>query len=66
MRWAVLAPTPAPYGCSLHDVRLQAVGLGLVALACGGGFYLNGSYTHVDRDTGETATYSGGETLHVM
>jgi len=69
LRGRTFAPHASPKDTTRHSFTLrlgrQAVGVVLAALACSGGFYLNGSYTHTDRETGETATYSGGETFHM-
>ena len=60
LRGRTFAPHAAPKDTTRHSFTLrlgrQAVGVVLVALACGGGFYLNGSYTHTDRETGAAAS----------
>ena len=60
LRGRSFAPHAAPKDTTRHSFTLrlgrQAVGVVLVLLACGGSFYLNGSYTHTDRETGETTT----------
>jgi len=42
---------------------VQLVGVSAFAAAALGAFYLNGSFTHTDPDTGETVTYTGPEAL---
>lgn len=38
--------------------------VGIFWLLCGGAFYMNGSFTWKDKETGNTTTYTGPEALH--
>jgi hypothetical protein len=65
LRGRAFAPYSAPKRTTRHAFSLrlvrQLLGVGVFTAACGSAFYLNGSYTHTDRETGETTTYSGRE-----
>lgn len=65
LRGRVFVPHSASKRTTRHAFTLrlvrQCIGVGVFTMACGSAFYLNGSYTHTDRETGETSTYSGPE-----
>jgi DnaJ family protein C protein 22 len=64
-RVAAMDHTPRRCRTRRLTVRLllQLVGVGAFAGAALGAFYLNGSYTYSDKDTGETKTMAGPEAL---
>lgn len=61
-------PYLAPKTTTRHSFTLRLMRHGTVVgifwLLCGGAFYMNGSFTWTDRETGKTTTYTGPEALH--